>query len=510
MRDSFLIRCRRYDAEESSPPPSDELGLRTASPYKTTMKITCASCGSKYTIADEKVQGRKVKVRCKSCKANILVDGTVEGAGEVTATQVGTEGEPSENPKPNAWSVNLADDDSREMTTEELVAGWKDGVVTQDAYVWKDGMADWRPILDVAELKVKLLAANPGAVKAAMNAGVSTPGARALPGQPADDLFGGLGDGPKGLGGGEERKPTGARNESSVLFSLDALKAQVPEKAPKPTGTSPADLFSMGSMPGGGLLTSNVDLLTAPALEPPPAPVGARIATSLAPQRSGNTMMFLAIAFGAIALGLGAYFAFAGGSDAAATEEASKEAEALKTQIAETQRKAEEELKKAEAERKKLAEDLERARAEAEKDKKDPASAAKDTPKEAAKEEPNKEPSSATASNTTATPAPSAGSAAATPAPAASAPPFDVGAAKTALSSAASSAASCAKPGGPSGSGKVQVTFAPSGRVTSANVTDGTFGGTPVGGCVASTFRKARVPAFSGSPQTVSKSFTIK
>jgi hypothetical protein len=53
------------------------------------------------------------------------------------------------------------------------------------------------------------------------------------------------------------------------------------------------------------------------------------------------------------------------------------------------------------------------------------------------------------------------------------------------------------------------VTFAPSGRVTSANVSGGDFGGSPVGSCVASVFRRASVPAFSGDPVTVSKSFNI-
>jgi hypothetical protein len=88
--------------------------------------------------------------------------------------------------------------------------------------------------------------------------------------------------------------------------------------------------------------------------------------------------------------------------------------------------------------------------------------------------------------------------------------PFSVSAAQVALTQAAANAASCAKPGGPTGSGKAQVTFASSGRVTSANVSTPPFAGTAVGGCVASVFRRARVPAFSGQPVTVSKSFSVK
>ncbi|HEX6274551.1 MAG TPA: hypothetical protein VFZ53_16020, partial [Polyangiaceae bacterium] len=95
-------------------------------------------------------------------------------------------------------------------------------------------------------------------------------------------------------------------------------------------------------------------------------------------------------------------------------------------------------------------------------------------------------------------------------APAAGTAPFSVSAAQVALTQAATNAGGCKKPDGPTGSGKVQVTFATSGRVTSATVAGPPFAGTPVGGCVAGVFRKAKVPAFAGNPVTVSKSFSIK
>jgi hypothetical protein len=74
---------------------------------------------------------------------------------------------------------------------------------------------------------------------------------------------------------------------------------------------------------------------------------------------------------------------------------------------------------------------------------------------------------------------------------------------------AASQSTVCKRPEGPWGSGKALVTFAPSGRATTANVTGSSFGGTPVGGCVANIFRRAKIPPFTGDPVTVSKSFTI-
>lgn len=86
---------------------------------------------------------------------------------------------------------------------------------------------------------------------------------------------------------------------------------------------------------------------------------------------------------------------------------------------------------------------------------------------------------------------------------------FDKGAALAALGAAAASAGSCKTPDGPTGTGKVSVTFAPSGRATATSVA-GALAGTDVGGCVARLFRAAKVPAFSGDPVTVSKSFSIE
>lgn len=89
------------------------------------------------------------------------------------------------------------------------------------------------------------------------------------------------------------------------------------------------------------------------------------------------------------------------------------------------------------------------------------------------------------------------------------APPFNTAAAKESLTAASGDAASCAQPGGPTGSGKVSITFAPSGRATSVSV-GGAFAGTEVGSCIARKFRGARVPAFAGEPVSVSKSVTIQ
>lgn len=88
--------------------------------------------------------------------------------------------------------------------------------------------------------------------------------------------------------------------------------------------------------------------------------------------------------------------------------------------------------------------------------------------------------------------------------------PFDRAAAAAALNSGAAQASSCRKDGDPSGVASVTITFAPSGRVTSANISGPPFAGTPTGGCIAAALRKARVPAFEGDRVTVSKTIVIQ
>lgn len=58
------------------------------------MKVQCGQCPAKYAVSDERVLGRKVRLRCRRCGAAIIVDGKVEPP-VVTSTPatVGTDAE---------------------------------------------------------------------------------------------------------------------------------------------------------------------------------------------------------------------------------------------------------------------------------------------------------------------------------------------------------------------------------------------------------------------------------
>jgi hypothetical protein len=87
--------------------------------------------------------------------------------------------------------------------------------------------------------------------------------------------------------------------------------------------------------------------------------------------------------------------------------------------------------------------------------------------------------------------------------------PFDMAAARDALNGASAKAEACTHAGA-GGKGKIQLTFGNNGKVSSASIVDGPFAAnTPAGKCALRQFHAAHVPAFTGAPVTVAKSFKI-
>jgi predicted Zn finger-like uncharacterized protein len=540
------------------------------------MKVTCQACSAQYTIADDKVKGRKVKIRCKACQTPIVVDGqnppadAGSGASEPPPALDPFAPETALATDADVWNVNLSDTDSRTMTTAEVIEAFRSGVVTTDAFVWKDGMGDWVAIMECVELAPLLsgptdppapvagqtpLAPDvaPAAAAApkvggmpmlsggAAPAGATAARAASSKAQAGADLFGDI-----DVAGGDSEdaeiatsargvpvlpgatayddKPTGQRNENSVLFSLDSLKAGfvAPAAAPKDKGSKPSapkpgaprptqpsnpdDPFGMGASTGiaglgaGGSplfsMNANQALLTAPA-PPEPKPIvvpdfsaASAVGAGGMDKKTKQLVMFGGIGAGALILLL-LVMLFSGGSKDEKADAASDAKGLASAKPEEQKEEPKKEEPKPAAEEKKEEPKAEDAK---------PAEEKKEEPKaEAAKTQPGK---TVTATGPKEPPKEE-------PAGASTAPPFSKASAISALTGAAGSAGGCKKPGGPTGTGKVQVTFAPSGRVTSATVMGAPFAGTAVGGCVAGAFRRAKVPAFSGNPVTVSKSFAI-
>ncbi len=103
------------------------------------MKIVCDSCGAKYSIADEKVQGKVFKIRCKKC-SNVIV---VKGTDDAAAGDYG--GAAAE------WYVVIDGDQVGPIPSVEIDSYYMAGKIDAESFVWRDGLADWVAISTLPE-----------------------------------------------------------------------------------------------------------------------------------------------------------------------------------------------------------------------------------------------------------------------------------------------------------------------------------------------------------------------
>src|SRR5690606_5311485 len=250
----------------------------------------CDKCAAKYSIADEKVRGKTFKIRCKKCSNVIIVREKAAGADEAAAS------EPAASDEPAGWHLAIDGDTVGPLSEDEVRRRYEAGQVDKSTSVWQEGFEDWIELGQV-EAFADLPDRHAGHAGHAAGAGLAAGlGARSAP---ADDPFasssadssfaassGSNFDAPASGGFRAEPAPssapvaaesprvdslTGQRNENSVLFSLDSLKAMAATQKPAsagpvrqaPSTTAPSsegsglmDIRAMGAMlessPSGG------------------------------------------------------------------------------------------------------------------------------------------------------------------------------------------------------------------------------------------------------------------
>jgi predicted Zn finger-like uncharacterized protein len=244
------------------------------------VKIACPSCAAKYSIADDKVQNRLAKIRCRKCGTTIVIDGktsppTVQASGSSVHPQAAAVSHlpaaGSQVPGGSLYTVDLGENDQRPMSVAELVDAYNRGTVSADTYVWQDGMADWAPLGEVPEINEALHAAAAPAANAPVFsqpvAGATAPSspfggtkesAASRAATRADaraDLFGGIDKAGSEQGGAAQQvtvAATGARNESSVLFSLSSLTAA--DNKPRPAPVASGGRMATAATEDSGLI----------------------------------------------------------------------------------------------------------------------------------------------------------------------------------------------------------------------------------------------------------------
>jgi predicted Zn finger-like uncharacterized protein len=230
------------------------------------MKIVCDACQAKYSIADEKVQGKAFKIRCKKCGHIIVVNkserATAGAAAEPKAAPAEDQG---------TWYVVVEGEQVGPLAGPDIAGRLARGEINGDTLVWKDGLADWVKLSTVPELSAGPAAQpNPASAQPVEHAParresarMRAQGAAKEPAKaPTEDIF---------------AKPSAAATGSADLFGSPAIALSPPAAEPPAAVSSP---FSFGTA-------------AAPVAEPVAKSPGNGAGQShLTAQRNENSVLF--------------------------------------------------------------------------------------------------------------------------------------------------------------------------------------------------------------------------
>jgi predicted Zn finger-like uncharacterized protein len=145
------------------------------------MKFSCDRCQTRYSIGDEKVRGKILKIRCKTC-GNIIVvrestgiqqQAAVAASGGAGASAAYT---PPQNGAPGAtgplppipqqggarsaaqieWFVAIKGKQHGPAKRDDVARLYHEGKITERTYLWHEGMGAWTRLKDVADLQFLL------------------------------------------------------------------------------------------------------------------------------------------------------------------------------------------------------------------------------------------------------------------------------------------------------------------------------------------------------------------
>ena len=119
------------------------------------MKFYCEQCNTKYSIAEEKVRGKVLKVRCKSCGNIITVRDpeapTPAAQAPAASTRPGPPKAPGSSPRipQTNWYYSVNGQSSAPMDLEVLKGRYETGELGDESYVWHESIIEWKPVRDV-------------------------------------------------------------------------------------------------------------------------------------------------------------------------------------------------------------------------------------------------------------------------------------------------------------------------------------------------------------------------
>jgi predicted Zn finger-like uncharacterized protein len=274
------------------------------------MKFLCGNCKAKYQIADEKASGRTLRMKCRKCGHDILIDGHTmpasappppaggraatgrSGASNVSVMPGAARGGsgvaplPPRPPPPGAgrpaaasrskppvslsqdfrrhiaappevpqrtapydlWHVAIQDVPVGPMTRDELGRKIDAGAVTSDSLCWREGMDDWRPLGELPEL-AQLLRRPRGDVRSQRPPGRPRTAPPVVPAPPRASMF------PAGEFeeiDDEGSEPTRIADMTGGVPAMSPAAAAAASQQPRMPAPMPQLAAASSSLPGEG------------------------------------------------------------------------------------------------------------------------------------------------------------------------------------------------------------------------------------------------------------------
>jgi predicted Zn finger-like uncharacterized protein len=122
------------------------------------MKFSCERCQTRYSIGDEKVRGKVLKIRCKTCGNIIVVREAQQAVAEQPAVAAAAAApQPTQPRAPVAqrppeveWYVAIKGKQHGPCKKDEVVRLYRDGKITDRTYLWNEGMSAWTRLKEVS------------------------------------------------------------------------------------------------------------------------------------------------------------------------------------------------------------------------------------------------------------------------------------------------------------------------------------------------------------------------
>ncbi len=209
------------------------------------MKIVCDACQAKYSIADDKIQGKAFKIRCKKCNHIIVVKTTGEVATSAASASAEKHKSSAAAPAPvpaadqGVWHVVVDGEQVGPLTDAEVKEKLRLNQINGESLAWREGFADWTALATVPELAaLQPRPARNSAARAAVHepsrpaAAAATFPSTASPSPDAGDVF---------------AAATVITPANTDLFAPSAASAA--QAVPSPVGPSPSSPFLFGGAP---------------------------------------------------------------------------------------------------------------------------------------------------------------------------------------------------------------------------------------------------------------------